>query len=168
MLLHPCLFCMCSVQNFNQVQLCPPSSLASSQRPRVAHRFGLCHRSPPSNGKTVILSITDRFSKSAHFLVLPKLPSSRETTDLLVDNGFPWTALRLCLTEALSLHCKSGKPSVLPWEPLPAFLADTILRQTTKQRGHRRWRLCSTVSPPLIHPPGAPCFSGWNTCITPC
>uniref|UniRef100_A0A672HVL4 Gypsy retrotransposon integrase-like protein 1 n=1 Tax=Salarias fasciatus TaxID=181472 RepID=A0A672HVL4_SALFA len=40
---------------------------------------------PPSSGKTVILSIVDRFSKAAHFVPLDKLPSARETADLLVS-----------------------------------------------------------------------------------
>ncbi|KAI3365370.1 hypothetical protein L3Q82_010456 [Scortum barcoo] len=34
---------------------------------------------PPSNGKTVILTIVDRFSKAAHFVALAKLPTARET-----------------------------------------------------------------------------------------
>lgn len=39
---------------------------------------------PPSKGHTVVLTIVDRFSKAAHFIPLPKLPSARETADLLV------------------------------------------------------------------------------------
>ncbi|KAI3354687.1 hypothetical protein L3Q82_019178 [Scortum barcoo] len=31
---------------------------------------------PPSNGKTVILTIVDRFSKAAHFVALPQAPHS--------------------------------------------------------------------------------------------
>uniref|UniRef100_A0AAQ4PE48 Gypsy retrotransposon integrase-like protein 1 n=1 Tax=Gasterosteus aculeatus aculeatus TaxID=481459 RepID=A0AAQ4PE48_GASAC len=41
---------------------------------------------PPSDGNTVILTVVDRFSKAAHFLPLPKLPSARETADLLVQH----------------------------------------------------------------------------------
>lgn len=43
---------------------------------------------PPSQGHTAVLSIIDRFSKAAHFVALPKLPSARETTDLLVTHVF--------------------------------------------------------------------------------
>uniref|UniRef100_A0A3B5AAW4 Integrase catalytic domain-containing protein n=1 Tax=Stegastes partitus TaxID=144197 RepID=A0A3B5AAW4_9TELE len=43
---------------------------------------------PPSNGNTVILTIVDRYSKSAHFLPLPKLSTARETADLLVAHVF--------------------------------------------------------------------------------
>lgn len=41
---------------------------------------------PTSNGHTIILTIVDRFSKAAHFVALPKLPSARETADLLVSH----------------------------------------------------------------------------------
>uniref|UniRef100_A0A3Q3JTK4 Gypsy retrotransposon integrase-like protein 1 n=1 Tax=Monopterus albus TaxID=43700 RepID=A0A3Q3JTK4_MONAL len=43
---------------------------------------------PPSHGNTVILTIVDRFSKAAHFLVLPQLPSALETAQLLVQHVF--------------------------------------------------------------------------------
>ena len=43
---------------------------------------------PPSGGNTVVLTIIDRFSKAAHFIALPKLPSAWETADLLVQNVF--------------------------------------------------------------------------------
>uniref|UniRef100_A0A8D0CUG7 Gypsy retrotransposon integrase-like protein 1 n=1 Tax=Sander lucioperca TaxID=283035 RepID=A0A8D0CUG7_SANLU len=43
---------------------------------------------PPSSGKTVILTVIDRFSKFAHFLALPKLPTARETADILVKYVF--------------------------------------------------------------------------------
>uniref|UniRef100_A0A8C5G6N4 Integrase catalytic domain-containing protein n=1 Tax=Gouania willdenowi TaxID=441366 RepID=A0A8C5G6N4_GOUWI len=43
---------------------------------------------PPSHGNTAILTIIDRFSKTAHFIALPKLPSARETADLLILHVF--------------------------------------------------------------------------------
>lgn len=43
---------------------------------------------PPSAGKTVILNVIDRFSKAAHFIALPKLPSAKETADILVNQVF--------------------------------------------------------------------------------
>lgn len=39
---------------------------------------------PPS----VILTVVDRFSKFAHFVLLPKLPTARETADVLVREVF--------------------------------------------------------------------------------
>ncbi|XP_057186466.1 uncharacterized protein LOC130552262 [Triplophysa rosa] len=43
---------------------------------------------PVSMGNTVILSVVDRFSKAVHFIPLPKLPSARETAQLMVDHVF--------------------------------------------------------------------------------
>ncbi|KAI3357652.1 hypothetical protein L3Q82_016070 [Scortum barcoo] len=43
---------------------------------------------PPSQGNTVILTVVDRFSKSVHFIPLPKLPSALETASLLTDHVF--------------------------------------------------------------------------------
>lgn len=43
---------------------------------------------PPSRGNTVILTIVDRFSKAAHFVALHKLPTAKETADLLVQHVF--------------------------------------------------------------------------------
>ncbi len=34
---------------------------------------------PPSQGNTAVLTVVDRFSKATHFILLPKLPSARET-----------------------------------------------------------------------------------------
>lgn len=39
---------------------------------------------PSSSGNTVILTIVDRFSKAAHFVALPKLPTALETAWLLI------------------------------------------------------------------------------------
>ncbi|KAI2644146.1 Transposon Tf2-6 polyprotein [Labeo rohita] len=41
---------------------------------------------PPSRGNTVILTVVDRFSKAAHFIPLPKLPSAKETAQVVVDH----------------------------------------------------------------------------------
>lgn len=43
---------------------------------------------PPSNGHTVILTVVDRFSKAAHFIPLPKLPSAKETAQLMIHHVF--------------------------------------------------------------------------------
>ncbi len=43
---------------------------------------------PPSRGNTVILTVVDRFSKAAHFVPLPKLPSAMETAQVVVDHIF--------------------------------------------------------------------------------
>lgn len=43
---------------------------------------------PPSGGHTVILTVVDCFSKAAHFVPLPKLPSAVEMGDFLVQHLF--------------------------------------------------------------------------------
>ncbi|KAG1927055.1 retrotransposable element [Pimephales promelas] len=43
---------------------------------------------PRSAGNTVILTVVDRFSKAAHFIPLPKLPSAQETAQIMVDHVF--------------------------------------------------------------------------------
>uniref|UniRef100_A0A3B3CT51 Integrase catalytic domain-containing protein n=1 Tax=Oryzias melastigma TaxID=30732 RepID=A0A3B3CT51_ORYME len=43
---------------------------------------------PPSNGHTLILTVIDRFSKSAQFIALPQLPSAMETAEILVNHVF--------------------------------------------------------------------------------
>lgn len=42
---------------------------------------------PQSAGNTVILAIIDRFSKMAHFIPLPKLPSAKETAQMVIQHG---------------------------------------------------------------------------------
>jgi len=43
---------------------------------------------PPSQGNTVILTVVDRFSKAAHFIPLPKLPSAKETAVTVINHVF--------------------------------------------------------------------------------
>ena len=43
---------------------------------------------PSSQGHTVILTVVDRFSKMAHFVPLPKLPSAKETAQLMLLHVF--------------------------------------------------------------------------------
>ena len=43
---------------------------------------------PLSNGHTVLLTVVDRFSKAFHFIPLPELRTTAETTQLLVQHVF--------------------------------------------------------------------------------
>ena len=85
-------FVRCDVEEF--VAACPICARAkgNSQRPQrllqplpVPHcpwshiAINFVTGLPESQVQTVILTIVDRFSKSAHFVPLPKLPSSKET-----------------------------------------------------------------------------------------
>ena len=53
---------------------------------------------PKSQGKSVILTIVDRFSKSAHFVPLAKLPSGKETAEIMITNVFRLHGLPLEVT----------------------------------------------------------------------
>ena len=53
---------------------------------------------PESQGKSVILTIVDRFLKSAHFVPLTKLPSAKETAEIMVMNIFRLHGLPLEVT----------------------------------------------------------------------
>ncbi|KAL0192324.1 hypothetical protein M9458_010620, partial [Cirrhinus mrigala] len=43
---------------------------------------------PPSSGNTVVLTVVDRFSKAVHFIPLTKLPSAKETAQVVIDHVF--------------------------------------------------------------------------------
>ena len=43
---------------------------------------------PPSEGNIAILTVVDRFSKATHFIPLLKLPSAKETAQLMVQHVF--------------------------------------------------------------------------------
>ena len=43
---------------------------------------------PPSKGNTAVLTVVDRFSKMAHFLPLVKLPSAKETAEVMMTHVF--------------------------------------------------------------------------------
>ena len=62
---------------------------------------------PQSEGKTVVLTVVDRFSKFARFLSLPKLPSAKEMADILVREIF----------------CVHGLPSDLVSDRGPQFVS---------------------------------------------
>lgn len=71
---------------------------------------------PLSKGNSTILTLVDRFSKAAHFVALPKLPSAQETAELLTIHvfdsmGFHRTS---CRTEALNSSPRYGRLSVTP------------------------------------------------------
>ena len=43
---------------------------------------------PASHGNAVILTIVDRFSKTTHLFPLPKLPSAKETDEVMLNHVF--------------------------------------------------------------------------------
>lgn len=59
--------------------LLQPLSIPGQPRSHIALDF--ITRLPPSKGTTLVLTVIDRFSKAAHFIALPKLPSAIESVD---------------------------------------------------------------------------------------
>lgn len=43
---------------------------------------------PPSEGNTTILTVVDRFSKMVPFIPLPKMPSAKETANVMLRHVF--------------------------------------------------------------------------------
>ncbi len=73
---------------------------------------------PLSAGNTVILTVVNRFSKAAHFIPLPKLPSACETAQVMVDHVF-------------KIH---GLPSDIVSDRGPQF-ASQFWREFCRQKG---------------------------------
>ncbi|KAL2096038.1 hypothetical protein ACEWY4_008186 [Coilia grayii] len=73
----------CPVCNCNKTSNRPPAGLLQPlpvpSRPWSHISLDFVTGLPVSEGNTVILTVVDRFSKMAHFIPLPKLPSAKET-----------------------------------------------------------------------------------------
>ena len=82
----------CSVCARNKGSHLPPSGLLRPlpipKRPWSHIALDFITGLPVSDGNAVILLVVDRFSKAAHFVALPKLPSARETAQLMIDHVF--------------------------------------------------------------------------------
>ncbi|KAL2078839.1 hypothetical protein ACEWY4_024583 [Coilia grayii] len=102
----------CPVCNRNKSSNRPPAGLLQPlpvpSRPWSHISLDFITGLPASDGKTVILTVVDRFSKMAHFIPLAKLPSARETaqavqlhifrlhgipTDVVSDRGPQFTSM---------------------------------------------------------------------------
>lgn len=70
-----------------------PCTYSTQKRPWSHIALDFITGLPPSAGKTVILTVVDRFSKSAHFIPLTKLPSAKETAQIMIDNVFKFHGL---------------------------------------------------------------------------
>ena len=103
---------------------------------------------PPSSSNTTILTVVDQFSKMAHFVPLPKLPSAKGTAKLLLKHvvrlhGIPVDVFQI---EAPSSPLFSGESSARSWGPPSVSRQDTILSLTVRWSTRtRRWRRHSVV-----------------------
>ncbi len=62
--------------------------LPVSRRPWLHLSLDFVMGLPPSQGNNVILVVVNRFLKAARFIPLPKLPSAKETAELLMNYIF--------------------------------------------------------------------------------
>lgn len=81
--------CVCAQNKFSDrppIGLLQPLPIPSHPGSHIALDFvsGL----PPSRGSTVILMVVVRFFKAVHFVPLPKLPSAKETAQLVIGHVF--------------------------------------------------------------------------------
>ncbi|KAF7641037.1 hypothetical protein LDENG_00298510, partial [Lucifuga dentata] len=82
----------CPVRSQNKSSRHPPAGLLHPlpipRRPWSHISVDFVTGLPVSEGNTTILSIIDCFSKMAHFVALSKLPSAKETAEVLLSNVF--------------------------------------------------------------------------------
>lgn len=87
-----CKFAACTVCAQTKSSNNPPAGLLRPlpipSRPWSHITLDFVTGLPSSSGNTVILTVVDRFSKAAHFIPLPKLPSALETAQIMVNHVF--------------------------------------------------------------------------------
>ncbi len=85
-----CFVLSCSVCAVSKTSIRPSAGLLQPlsvpSRPWSHISLDFVTGLPPSSGNTVVLTVVDRFSKAAHFIPLPKLPSARETAVAVIDH----------------------------------------------------------------------------------
>ncbi len=111
---------------------------------------------PASEGNTVVFTIVDYISRFVSFVPLPKLPSTKETADLFVQEVL-WSMVFLTTwysTMDPSLLPLSERPSVWPSAPPSVCLWGFTHRPTAKQNvPTRSWNPPSAVwCLPILHP----------------
>ncbi len=112
---------------------------------------------PPSH--TVILVVVDRFSKAAWFIPLPKLPSAKETAELIMNHVFREFGIPLDIVsdQGPNFHPGSGGPSASWLGPQPAYHRGSIQNLMARQNGSTRiWRPLCGVWRPITTPLGLP------------
>ena len=72
---------------------------------------------PVSQGNTTVLTVVDRFSKMVRFITMPKLPSAKETAEIMMTNvfrvhGFPKDIVSDLSLGILPTHWSQGQPDI--------------------------------------------------------
>jgi hypothetical protein len=105
----------------------------------------------PRQMATTILMVVDRFSKAAHHIPFPKLPSAKEMAGLR-----SWSPV---LVPGV-LHPNWVVSQPVLWFPPPDLTA-------SRSEPIRPWRQPFVALSPPTTPPGASNLCGWNMPITP-
>lgn len=119
--------------------LTPPSPSAEKILSHISVEFltGL----PVSEGKTTILTIVDCFTKTVHFVALPKHPSAKKTAETLVNDVFRFHGIpQDTVSEALSLQLILGWSFASSWESL-LWVSFLVKRSDRGLLGVRDWAL---------------------------
>ena len=158
----------CTVCTQNKTMRQAPAGLLHSvpHRPWSHISLNFVTGLPPSDGNTTILTVVDRFSKTAHFIPLPKLPSAKKTAQLVVQHVFRIHGL---LLDMVSTHGPqfSGRRSAHSLGRRPACPPGFTLSLTaSRSKPIRTWRQLFAASSPATAPPGASNSCGWNTPAT--
>lgn len=72
----------------------------------------------PSDGNTTILTVVDRFSKAAHYIPLPKLPSAKKTAQSMVQYVFRIHGLPVDMVSAWVLSSCPGSGRRVVGQPV--------------------------------------------------
>ncbi|KAG5270294.1 hypothetical protein AALO_G00191040 [Alosa alosa] len=83
-----CLSGVCQKQEPPYCSSWPPPPPAYTQAPRSHISMDFITGLPPSQGNTVVFVVVDRFSKACRFIPLPKLPSAKETAEIVCYRVF--------------------------------------------------------------------------------
>ena len=88
-----CPVCACHMTS-SQIKMGLLQLLPVPQRPWSHISMDFVTGLPSSRGKTAVLTVVDRFSKTAHFIPLTKLPSTKVTAEVMMNqifriHGFP-------------------------------------------------------------------------------
>lgn len=140
----------------NKLPNCLSAGLLTSTNTRptvVIYRTQLHHGGlPPSTGNTTFLTIIDHFSKTAHFVALPKLPNALETAQLFTTHVFRLHGI----PEDHNSPPGFGRSFALPFVQRSVFPLLSIYRAMDRQKAQCRCRPGETTGDTgqtLIPPP---------------
>ncbi|XP_064874818.1 uncharacterized protein LOC135571809 [Oncorhynchus nerka] len=161
----------CTVCNQNKTPRQAPSGLVSlpvPHRPWSHISLDFVTELPPSDGDTVILLVVNRFSKAAHFIPLPKLPSTKEMAQLMEQHVFRIHGLPVDMVSDRGSHLSSGRHSAPLLGRRPVCHQDSIPKLTiSRSEPTKTWRPPYGARAQPNPLPGAVNWSGWSMPRTP-